>query len=256
MNVNWTRLAEPVFQPPGPTEVHVCMALLDELHSHAAACYAILDREEKARADAFVFPRDRIRYILSHGVLRNLLAGALECQPEAIRFRVGEYGKPSVIFPDTQGVEFSLSHSGERALIAVARGASLGADIEQHRTVDGLLSLARAQFAPEEYGAVQQTFGARQVAAFFDVWARKEAYIKAIGLGLSADLHSFAVSIGSGQAAQFLRVDDPDGPASEWRLYDIAAESGYSAALAHRGAAREIRLFLWSDPDPQVVELF
>lgn len=227
-------------------EIQVCLASLDRFRTRYADFYSLLDRDEQARADAFVFERDRLRYVLSHGVLRSLLAGALGCPPAAVQYHAGAYGKPAVVFPAPDGLEFNLSHSGDRALIAVTRGASLGADVEQHREADGLLALARAQFAPEEYAALASLSGAQLTQSFFDIWARKEAFIKAIGLGLSADLQSFAVSTESGDNARFLRVDEPDGPAAEWRLYDLSGEAGYSAALACRGAARALRLIVWS----------
>lgn len=245
MKQNWSQIAGPDFDVPGETEIQVYLASLDQFRTLFEDFYRVLDEGEKARADAFVFERDRIRYVLSHGILRTVLARALGCAPPAIQYHAGAYGKPAVVFPAPHGLEFNLSHSGERALIAVTRGASLGADIEQHRDVDSLLALARAQFAAEEYAALVRLSGEQQTAAFFDIWARKEAFIKAIGLGLSADLQSFAVSSESGENARFLRVDDPDGPASEWRLYDLSGEEGYSAALAHRGAARALRLAVW-----------
>jgi len=169
----------------------------------------VLSAEERWRADRFATPLLRSRYVAAHAVVRALLAPYVGLRPEAIAFRRGERGKPAV-----DGIEHNLSHCDDLALLAVAR-APVGIDVERHGVVD-TSRLARLVLAPAEAGCTAPR-------DFLRVWCRKEAFLKATGVGLVDDLTSIDVL-----------ADTVDGIA----IRDLAIDDAHAAALAVSEAAR------------------
>jgi 4'-phosphopantetheinyl transferase len=129
-------------------------------------------------------------------------------------------------------MQFNLSHSGERALLALGVGRPVGVDIEQHRALDPL-ALARRFFSRDEIDALDRLGGQARAEAFFRCWTRKEALIKAMGDGLSFPLDSFAVQLEEGGASQVLEIGTAaSGTAACWRVMSLETEHGYEAAVA------------------------
>ena len=159
--------------------------------------------------------RDGRRFGLRRGWLRHLLAEQAGTVPETLRFAVGDQGKP--FLPDYPDLHFSLSHSGGIALAAIG-GAALGCDIEacDPATADPLV--AGRLFSAAERAMLAPLSGAAWTAAFFDIWVRKEAYVKAIGTGLSTPLQSVCVTHIPG-----------------WRIEGVAAPAGFAGAVALPG---------------------
>ncbi len=191
----------------------------------------LLSSDERDRADRFVFPRDRDRFVAGRSRLREILGGILGEAPEAVRFRYGAWGRPEL-----DGLSFSLAHSGDHALLAVMRDGPVGADIEAVRPVDP--DLARSAFAPGEQRALAALPAPDRLPAFFRGWTRKEAYLKARGTGLSTDLSSFEVTLGA-EEARLLRC--ASGEAEAWSLADVEAGPGFAGALAARTEGRPLR---------------
>jgi len=172
-----------------------------------------------------------------------VLARYLETQPEAVRFAYGEYGKPAL--SDEHVLRFNLSHSNEVALLAVALDAELGVDVEHIRADFASEDIARRYFSRTEVDAFNALPPDERVAAFFRCWTRKEAYIKAIGKGLSQALDEFDVTLAPGIAPALLRAKDDD--TSRWLLVDLNAGAGYASALAVEGPITTISC--WRDID-------
>lgn len=197
-----------------------------------------LSADELQRASRFHFEHDRRHYIVAHVSLRGILAGYLQTEPNQLKFSANEYGKP--FLPD-HNIEFNLSHSREYALIAVARGRRVGVDIELTREDIELESLATRYFSPREVSELMALPPQHRTLGFFHCWTRKEAYIKAHGLGLSLPLDSFDVSLSPNEPVT-LRATRPDAnEASRWSLHSLDVESNYAAALAVEGNDLEIR---------------
>lgn len=156
---------------------------------------ALLDSHETARAARFRFERDRNRYIASHGILRALLGRYLDRAPAALRFDIGSHGKPALGNSD---LRFNLSHSHHLALFAISRDLTVGCDIEFHDARFLAESIPEHFFSPPEVAEFRALPASDRLAAFFAGWTRKEAYIKARGLGLSLPLDSFDVSLAPG----------------------------------------------------------
>ncbi|MDP4002328.1 4'-phosphopantetheinyl transferase superfamily protein [Methylobacterium sp. NEAU K] len=192
-------------------------------------CAAILDPSERDRAGRFLRPADRARYLASHAALRLILGEETGTAPVGIRLAAGMSGKPALACAASEPVEFNLSHSGRRALIGIARGAAVGVDVEAIRPLPDALRIARAHFAADEAAGLAALPPRAIEAAFFSLWTRKEAVVKALGTGLALPLDRFSVSLPP-LPARLLRMAEP-GP---WTLADIEAGPGHAATLALR----------------------
>jgi 4'-phosphopantetheinyl transferase len=149
-----------------------------------ARCWALLGDGERERAGRFRYEITRRRFVVRRARLRERLAALTGARPAALRFATDRFGKPRL----ADGPAFSASHTGERWLIAVG-AAELGADIEAINPAAEWRDIARTLFAPAEAAAIATR------RAFFDCWARKEAFVKAVGQGLSYPLDAFEVSV-------------------------------------------------------------
>jgi 4'-phosphopantetheinyl transferase len=193
---------------------------------------ASLSEDERARADRFLFPSLRTDFVLARGLLRALLARSCGAAPAEVRFTYGPQGKPALA--NDPRIRFNLSHSGGVAVYAIARDLDLGVDVEQHRPMPDLESIARRFFSPREQADLIALPPGLRHAGFFDCWVRKEAYIKALGLGLSLPLDRFSVSVAPDQAPSLLEVAGAPGEPREWTLAAFSPRPGYHAALAIR----------------------
>jgi 4'-phosphopantetheinyl transferase len=220
-------------------EVHVWLVPVALPPEPAAAFSALLDDGERERARGLRIDAARERFVVSHGALRLVLGRVTGSAPAGLRFarRCGHcgatgHGKPHL---PGAGIDFSLSHSGSLALIAVARGRRVGADVERVRPHTDVLAIARRAFSRAERVEIESasTDEGRR-AAFFRCWTRKEAYLKARGLGLAGGLDSLA------------------GPG--WQVRSLRAPTGYAAAVAAEGQfALRQRTTLWP-PNPKLFE--
>jgi 4'-phosphopantetheinyl transferase len=162
--------------------------------------------------------------------------------PTALRFQYGPQGKP---FLEGSDVQFNLSHSGNLALFAFARSRALGVDLEAtDRAVEGD-ALAARFFSPAENAELAALPPEVRQAAFFACWTRKEAYIKATGLGLSLALDSFDVSVAPGRSARLLATRPRAEEATHWQLTDLSVGPGYAGALCVAGSGWTLHAWRW-----------
>ncbi|MET0267710.1 MAG: 4'-phosphopantetheinyl transferase superfamily protein [Duganella sp.] len=176
------------------------------------------------RIDCLRRPADRARSLLGHALLRHALR-AHGLSDRDWRYGLGPYGKPCLW--GAASLEFNLSHAGSQ-VVCVLSSAPVGVDIEQVRAID--LGIAERFFHPREQAALMACAPSLRRDYFFRLWTAKEAYVKALGLGLQRDLASFAVLPGAGQS---VALDDERAPAGALRfaLADVACENGYRLAL-------------------------
>jgi 4'-phosphopantetheinyl transferase len=212
--------------------VHI-VRLASENVGYAPTLRCILDDNERARAERFVSELDRRRFVVAHAQMRIVIAAFLHVPPVAIRFSVGSHGKPQL--SDRRiDLRFSLSHSGEQALLALAIGREVGIDIEQVRSVE-VLDLARHCFSQREYETLESFSPDQRLQAFFRGWTRKESLVKARGDGLSCSLRDFDVSLD--ETARDLLVGWRLSPneCGRWTMRSVAADAGYAAAITVEG---------------------
>ena len=207
-----------------------------------------LSEKEVMRADRFYFERDRKHFIVGRGVLRAILGIYLGMEPDQLEFSYGAYGKPYLA--DGCGereVRFNLSHSNELALYAFVRGREIGVDLEYIRDIPDIEQIAARFFSARENIVLHGLPAAQKQEAFFRCWTRKEAYIKAIGNGLTHPLDQFDVSLAPGEPARLLTVAGEPDKTKRWALRELAPAPGYQAALAVSG--HDLRIQHWQWPD-------
>jgi 4'-phosphopantetheinyl transferase len=201
----------------------------DELRS-------VLSPDERQRADRFLSERDRARFATCRASLRRILAGLLDTNPSEISFQYSPFGKPSLA--ENEGLHFNVSHSNHFALVAVAMGRAVGVDVEFARADFATDAVAQRFFSPLEREALGRLPAESRTEAFFRCWTRKEAFIKAIGEGLSFPLDRFDVTLAPNEPPRLLRGGEDPESAKRWSLHDLPAPTGYFAALAIEGEAR------------------
>ncbi len=209
-----------------PGQVHVWCARLDAHAFDLAACRACLSDEERARADRFRVPDAARRFTAARARLRDVLGGYLSIPAKEIRLAVAEGGKPHV---PGDPLHFSVSHSADLVVLAVG-AAPLGVDVEDLRRHVDMMAIARRFFTAEEAAALDRLPVAGRARAFYRLWTRKEAVLKARGVGLAEPLRSVPVSIDPGPSS-----------AAEWALVDLDLGEDAVGALAAR-------------PDVEVIE--
>ncbi len=222
-------------------EVHVWAAGLDRDASVIREMATLLDDEERDRASRFRRRVDRDRFIVSHGVLRRVLARYARKPAQSLRFRRDRFGKPSLAH--RTDVSFNLAHAEGVALIAVTIGRPVGVDVERVTDLDDAFDVAEICFAPAERRVLHAAPAAHVSATFFNCWTRKEAFIKAVGTGLSAPLQAFEVTLAPDTPARLCRVSGSARVAATWTMEALEPAPGYVGALAVRRP--HVRLSTW-----------
>lgn len=203
--------------------------------------WRLLDARERAAADAFVQAEDRMRYGHAHCALRILLGDLLGIAPAQVAIRVGETGKPFLDGPGGE-VTFNLSHSRHTALIAIARGAAVGVDVEDDDGRSDYGEMIGTVFDDAAAAMLRQLAPPRQRQVFLRGWTRKEAVAKALGSGFLIDPRRFAVPLDS---AGPWTVQLPDIAGTKLGLADLS-EKAFVAAVAAEGLHQrpEVRQFV------------
>jgi 4'-phosphopantetheinyl transferase len=184
----------------------------------------ILSPDERQRANRFRFEVHRHRYIACRAALRHIVASRLHCSPRDIQFGYGRYGKPYLEAP-TRRLTFNVTYSGGYAVIASTWDSLIGVDLEVHRPMHDVRALARTVFSDGEREELDRA--ADPVRAFLNGWTRKEAYIKALGVGCSAPLTRISVSLDD--AAALLSTETGRNSATAWIVLDLPHPHGIAS---------------------------
>lgn len=223
-----------------PEDVHVWHIPMTQ--AVASGLEAWLDDAERAALGTMASSARRLRHTVTRGAMRWLLGRYLNLTPHELRFTRSESGKPRLA--DTEpdrGLVFNLSDSGAQVLLAIARDRALGVDVECHRPVVALERLAARCLAPSEWAHWEAQPESARLETFFRYWTAKEAFVKAVGRGLSLGLQRCAVDLGGN--ARMSAVPAECGLPGEWSLQPLDLNhGGISAALCARGTIGRVRL--------------
>ncbi|MDH3639096.1 MAG: 4'-phosphopantetheinyl transferase superfamily protein [Gammaproteobacteria bacterium] len=213
-------------------DVHVWHVDLESDQAVVEALTKLLSEDERGRAARFRFERHRRRFVVRRAALRALLGRYTDSPASALRFLYSPRGKPELSgCTNSDAIHFSSSHSHELCIIAVTETGPIGVDIEYLRPIPEADDIARRHFSEAELRDLMDVAPLDHQRAFFNCWTRKEAYVKAVGDGLSIPLDSFDVTLMPGDPPRML-ADRLGGGMSVWSLFDLKLAAGYVAALA------------------------
>jgi 4'-phosphopantetheinyl transferase len=177
---------------------------------------ALLARDERSRAAAFRFPRERSRFVAARGLLRTVLGERLGVDPKRVEFLYGEHGKPRLA--EDTGLRFNLSHSDGIVALVLCEGREVGIDVEARRDDLFTEGIARRYLPAPVAMEIERRAGAERAEEFFRAWVRQEAYAKGRGAGLD------------------LIGESPRG----WSIADLDLADGFAAAVAIEGAPVQV----------------
>jgi len=210
-------------------DVHIYRIDISEHTGSLPQLKKFLSGDEIKKADRFKFTKDSQSYIISRSFLRNILSENTNIKPAEIKFSYTETGKP---FIEYSKIHFNLSHSGDRCIIAVSMTAETGVDIEKVRDSEDLIKVAGRYFSETEIIYLKKFQGKEVTDNFFRIWTLKEAFIKAIGEGLSFPLKDFSVTDRTGNIPVLSFNNASAHSEKNWSLQILENESGYVSSLA------------------------
>jgi len=226
---------------------------LDQPAESFAHLRSFLSDDEVRRGDRFVQPIHRDRFVAARGILRAILGRLLARSPASLTFDYSSTGQPrlSGSSDDDPGVRFSVSHSGDMALYGITLGRQVGVDLEVLRSIPDAAALAGRFFSAAEQAALQALPDAARDTAFLACWTRKEAYLKAVGVGIGSGLDGVEVDFASGQPGAFALIGGQIEAAARWTVEAVSPAAGFIGALVCEG--RDLRITTQEWPAPQHV---
>lgn len=229
--INWQRYLGSALKE---NEVAIWRFSLEHSEIEVEKAALLLSADEMKRANRFKFAKHRRQFIIARASLRHVLALYAGIAPDTLIFQSGTHGKPFI--DRSFGIEFNLSHSHEMAIIGVTQQGKIGIDIEYTGGREHSLEIARHYFSQTEVEALFSLPEREQPLAFLRCWTRKEAYIKAIGEGLSHPLRTFAVSVD--EVAQLLYDENDESVAEKWSIFSFTPAADYLSAVIVEGTAK------------------
>jgi 4'-phosphopantetheinyl transferase len=224
-------------------EIHVWMFGLDQPGGVVERLGKRLSSDELERAARFHFAVDRKRWQVCRGLLRSLLGRYVEARPEELVFRYGPRGKPYLVPVSAARIEFSVAHSANRALFAFCRDTEIGVDLEHDRPLADLAGMMQACLSAQEQVEMQELPEQQRSSAFFQVWVRKEALIKATGKGMMVPLREFDVGVNPEGIQNELQLPAEHFSDQPWRIIDLPTPTEFFGAMAVTGANRRVRCY-------------
>lgn len=205
------------------------LVYLEDFYPYLTFLRGLLNSVERKKADRFHFEIHQKRYAVSQSLLRFLLSHYLSLPANQIQFSTNAYGKP---FVANEKIHFNISHSNEFAIYAFSSDTEVGIDIEywrERKYFDGIID---SNFSKQEQAIYHSLDESLKIASFYQGWTCNEAYIKAIGMGLSYPLQDFSVEMDPRNPANLLETKPRVDAKTQWHLQMLPCPVNYSAALA------------------------
>jgi len=207
------------------SELHIWRFELSFEYTPYEKWISILSMEELQRAKNFYFEKHYYQYLATHIIKRLILAKYLDISPKLLEFEKGQWGKPALLKTrNSKSIQFNISHSHNLLLVAVTKEDLVGIDVEYHAEKTQIKSLNKAVFSPSEKNFFLKLRDQEKTKAFFRCWTRKEAYLKALGIGMSINL----VDINEFPAENWIKISEKE--IVKWKLFPFDAANLYTAA--------------------------
>ncbi|MEW6601877.1 MAG: 4'-phosphopantetheinyl transferase superfamily protein [Nitrospirota bacterium] len=231
-------------------ELHVWRCFLDQPDQQRVSLEATLSDDEMRRAERYHFERDRLRFIITRGVLRTILGKYLGSGPVDVSFIYGTNGKPSLSGKQGTGLCFNVSHSRDLALFAFTYDRKIGVDVEYVDGERAISHIVERFYSSAEMSAFQGLPPDARQNAFFTYWTCKEAYLKAEGTGLSFGLDKVEIALSAEGHASLAAIEGDAQKAASWTLHILDAAADYAAALAVDGRGTGLKKWQWGLTPP------
>lgn len=194
----------------------------------------LLDASERERAALFAFPLDKAHFIVRRAARRIILAEFLDIRPNELEIQTDQLGRP--LLPKSPTTRFSCSASRNLALITIAKDHRIGVDVEYVCVVPEAPAIVDSFFTIHEADEFAALPDPAKDLAFLEFWTAKEAYLKAIGTGLTQELSSVEIC----RKGQRLRASDSlSGPETAWSLAYFQPDRGAIAAISWTACEHE-----------------
>jgi 4'-phosphopantetheinyl transferase len=241
-------MPSPLATPISPLEagaIHVWLVTLAEVPTDGAA--DMLTSDERKQASRFMSASLVRGFIARRAALRQILATYTRTRAADLAFRTGAHGKPQLLDPHgaASTLQFNTSDAGGYALIAVTMQQAIGVDIEAIRQIDDADDIVEQHFSAVERDTYRRLAPEQRPMAFFTAWTRKEAFIKAVGLGLNLSLDAFSVELDPAAPARLIEIDGDPIKAAEWTLLPIEVPRGHVGAVVVGGPISHCQTGIW-----------
>lgn len=222
-------------------QIHIWYININDYQNHTNELMHYLDDQENKRAQQFKFAKDRNSFICSHAILRRLLSKYCNCDQKKILYNYNAFNKPSL--NNDYNINFNLSHSFHRGIIAITKNHPIGIDIEYMKNKPILDDLAKRFFSAHEYNEYKILPQQQKTLGFYNCWTSKEAFVKAVGMGLTFPLKNFTVNLNPELKAKILSSKNQTININEWKLHRFIVENQYCIAIAWSGLSKIIQAY-------------
>ena len=197
-------------------------------------CESIVSPAELEQYRRFCFPQDRHRYLVSHALLRAALSRYTDVLPAEWQFKYSEHGRPEIANPATPPLRFNLTHTAGLAACVVTLSADCGIDAEKISARHNPIGVAKRMFSEAETRELEQLQGDAYLEHFFSRWTLREAYVKALGIGISFPTRKLTFTLdGDNAVAVSFHPDIEDRP-EDWHFQLLRPTEEHVAAVAIR----------------------
>ena len=246
VKIDWTE--PPANWSPPADQVDVWAASLSQSTNLLSSRKSVLSTDELTRAERFRFDQDRNRFVAGRGLLRVILGRYLGLKPGVLSFTYRLRGKPALAEQcGGRRLHFNVTHSDDLILVAVSTICDVGIDVEQIRPLSDADDIAARYFTSGESAGLRELPAAQKPRAFFNLWTRKEAWLKATAEGISDSLNRVEVSFLPGEPARLIRLFGSCEAVQEWSLCELTPASGYIGALA--APVKQVPINCWRWPE-------
>lgn len=231
---------------PLPGNIDVWLVPTTDDHRVLHSYLQILSPSEKEKAARFRFEEDRGRFIMGRAVLRELSSQYLGCKTKEVGIGYRQFGKPYC--ENSSLLKFNLSHSNNLAVIGFSSNLEIGIDVERVRPDYDFSDIAQTVFSPNELLLLNKLAPAGRLARFYELWTRKEAFIKGVGYGLSFPLSLKEISVVSDQIETGSSMDaDMVNTMLSWSVSSLDLSPSYRAAVALNGIIQGVTVTTWKN---------
>ena len=223
------------------SQVHVWQVNLKSRNELPKDLQDYLSPNELERAAKFKFSKDREHFLLRHYLLKLILCEYCDCQPHELKFRYNNYNKPFINIPEFKELKFNMSSSDDLMMIGLCKQNDIGIDVEKIRETGNLEHIALENFSERELEYLNSKLD--KTTAFFNIWTRKEAFIKAVGKGIYFPLKSFCVDVDPSGSYENMTILKHPVESKRWRTIAIKVSDSHIAALAIKSVRFNVLYF-------------